>query len=286
MEPVLNLIQECSLFIPNCTNVECLAARRKEVYNLGTQRAGKSGRIYMEQRGQAAELSSQEQLFLGLAEQLARPLLQVTRVAELAADDPAAAAAHWQMVRAITDSTLQLVESYALSLRVHGRVAPLELEPVTVSSLLYDTASALQPFAKQYGVALALDAGPRLQPIMADRSVLQSAMTALGQVFVVAQAESEDQGAVHLSAHRSRYGVVAGLYGSSAQLGADSLRRAHALQGRARQPLQRLVSGPAAGVFVADSLLQTLAARLHVARYHSLTGLATTLQPSKQLELI
>jgi hypothetical protein len=58
------------------------------------------------------------------------------------------------------------------------------------------------------------------------------------------------------------------------------------MQGRARQPMQRLVSGPAAGVFVADSLLQTLAARLHVAKYHNLTGLAATLQPSRQLQLI
>jgi hypothetical protein len=169
---------------------------------------------------------------------------------------------------------------------VHGKVTPLELEPVTVSSLLYDTANALQPFARQYGVELQLQSGPRLQPIMADRAVLQSAMTSLGQVFVLSQAEADEPSAVHLSAHRSRYGVVAGLYGCSPQLGADSLRRAHALQGRARQPLQRLVSGPAAGVFVADSLLQALAARLHVARYRSLTGLATTLRPSQQLQLI
>jgi len=125
-----------------------------------------------------------------------------------------------------------------------------------------------------------------LRPILADRAVLQAAMTSLGQVFVLSQAESDVPAAVRLSAHRSRYGVVAGLYSHLPQLGADSLRRAHALQGRARQPLQRLVTGPAAGVFVADSLLRTLAARLHVARYHSLTGLATTLQPSSQLQLI
>jgi hypothetical protein len=50
--------------------------------------------------------------------------------------------------------------------------------------------------------------------------------------------------------------------------------------------LQRLVSGPAAGVFVADSLLETLSAHLHVARYHNLNGLAATLQPSQQLQLI
>jgi hypothetical protein len=241
----------------------------------------------MQGLGDTAQLNSQERLFLSLAEQLSRPLLQVTQLAELAAaEDPAVAALHWQMVRAIADSSLQLVEGYALSLRVHGKVTPLTLEPVTVSSLLYDAAHDLHAFAKQYGVELELDTGSGLQPIMADRAVLQSAMISLGQVFVMSQAEADEPSAVRLAAHRTRYGVVAGLYSHASQLGADSLRRAHALQGKARQPLQRLVSGPAAGVFVADALLRTLAARLHVARYRTLNGLATTLQPSQQLQLI
>ena len=225
---------------------------------------------------------------MGLAEQLSRPFLQVAQLAELAggATDQQTVAAHWQTVRAISESSLQLVESYALSLRVNGKVTPLQLEPVTVSSLLYDTAHSLQPLARQYAVELQLEPGPRAQPIIADRSVLQAALTSLGQVFVAAQAETEAPSLVRLSAHRSRHGIVAGLYSHAPQLGADSLRRAQALHGRARQPLQRLVSGPAAGVFVADALLRTLAARLHVARYRSLNGLAATLQPSQQLQLI
>lgn len=241
----------------------------------------------MQQSGQNAHLNKQEELFLGLSEQLVQPLLQIVRLAELAAGaDPQLAADYWKMVEAIAGSSLQLAEGYALSLRLHGKVTPLELEPVTISSLLYDTAEHLSPYARQYGVALELDPGPRTQPILTDRAVLQAAMTSLGQVFVRSQAEAEEPAAVHLSAHRSRYGVVAGLYGASGQVGADSLRRAHALQGRARQPLSPLVSGPAAGVFVADSLLETLSARLHVARYHKLTGLAATLTPSQQLQLV
>jgi hypothetical protein len=236
---------------------------------------------------QGAQLSERERLFLGLAEQLTRPLLQISRLSELArTDGQVDATSHLQTVQAIADSSIQLVEGYALSLRLYGEIDPLEIEPVTVSSLLYDTAEALGPFAEQYGVSLELETGPRAYPIMADRKVLKAAMTNLGQVFVTAQAESDTQGAIRLAAHRSRHGVVAGLYGNLPQLGAESLRRAHAMQGRARQPLHRLVSGPAAGVFIADSLLQTLAAHLHVARYHNQTGLAATLRPSYQLQLV
>jgi hypothetical protein len=244
----------------------------------------------MQQFGEGVMLSGQERLFLSLAEQFTRPLLQLTQIAELAGnDDLQTSMERWKTVQAIAGSSLQLAESYALSLRVHGKVTPLELEPVTISSLLYDTAQNLQPFARAYGVELDLEPGPRVQPIIADRTVLQSALISLGQVFVVAQAETEADGnpqLVRLAAHRSRYGVVAGLYGQSTQIGADSLRRAQALHGKASEPLKSLVSGPAAGVFVADSLLQTLATRLHAARYRSLTGLAATLQPSQQMQLV
>ncbi len=223
-------------------------------------------------------------------EQLSRPLLQIARMSELAQSgapaDAAETAARWQMVQTIADGSLQLAESYALSLRLHGQATPLHVEPVAVSSLLYDTAQALTPLARHYAVELQLDTGPKMQPILADRVVLQSALTSLGQVFVMAQAEADEQAPVRLSAHRSRYGVVAGLYGNQPELGTDSLRRAQHLGGIARQPLQKLVSGPAAGVFVADSLLRALSARLHVARYHKLAGLAATLQSSQQLELI
>lgn len=229
-----------------------------------------------------------ERLLLSVAEQLARPLSLIARLSESAEGDQEITAAQdrWATVQALAESSLQLVDNYAYSLRLGARVSSLALEPVTVASLLYETAEQLAPLAQQYGVSLELDTGPRVQPVLADRAVLRAAFVSLGQVFVQAQAEAEVPMPVRLMAHRNRFGMVAGLYGGTAPLGADSLRRARAIQGRARQPLPQLTSGSAAGVFVADSLLQALAVRLHAAKYHGLTGLAATLRPSAQLRLV
>lgn len=241
----------------------------------------------MPAQGDQTAAVGNEALLLNVVEQLSRPLLQLRSMAELAATDPALVAEQWQAVRLLADTGLQLAESYALNLRLHGKLTLLELEPVAVSALLYDTAHALEPYAKQHGVSLELETGPRVAPVLADRTVLQAALTSLGQVFIESSSQQETAAAVRLSAHRSRYGMVTGLYtDAAASLGAESLRQARQLQAKARQPLQRLVSGPAAGVFVADALLQNLASRLHVARYHKLTGLAATLTPSAQLQLI
>jgi len=229
-------------------------------------------------------LNDQERLLLTVAEQLKVPFVQIAHLAEQSKLEPSSA--NWQTVRATAAAALGLVESYALSLRLHGNLDQPELVPMTVSSLLYDTAQELSQFAKQYNVELELDASAHLLPIMGDRAVLQSALTSLGYVFVEASTAVEKRSVVRLAAYRTRYGIVAGLYSSMPDFGADSLRRAHQLHGRARQPLQQLAASPAAGVFVADSLLQTLSARLHVARYHKLTGLAATLVPSQQLQLV
>lgn len=241
----------------------------------------------MRQADSGVQLSEQEKLFLSLVEQLSRPLASIVRLSELVPSGGTAesTADHWQLVQTMAASSLYLTESYALSLRVHGKLAPLQLEPVTVSSLLYDTAEKLAPLAKQYGVELRLDTGFRLRPVVADRAVLQHAFNSLGQVFITAQAQAENSAPVSMLAHRSRYGIVTGMYGQVA-VSADNLRRAYTAQAKARQPLPQLVSGPAAGVFVADHLLHALETKLHAARYHHMTGLATTLQPSWQLQLV
>ena len=237
---------------------------------------------------QVNQLGGQERLLLSVVEQLSRPLLQLSRLAEWQVGNPTSGdnIARWQTVQTVATSSLQLVEGYSLSLRLHGKLTPLELEPVTISSLLYDAAQALDPYAKERGVKLELDTGPRLAPVLVDRQVLRSVFLSLGQVFVEGGSEQTATATVRLAAHRSRYGVVAGLYSSLHDLSVESLRQARQLQGRARQPLQRLISGPGAGVFVADSLLQNLQSHLHVAKYHNLTGLATTLPPSQQLQLV
>jgi phytoene/squalene synthetase len=63
-------------------------------------------------------------------------------------------------------------------------------------------------------------------------------------------------------------------------------RRAHELYGHARQALPELAVSSGVGVFVADSLLNTMSAKLRVAHHQTLSGLAVTLQPSRQLSLV
>lgn len=232
-------------------------------------------------------LEEQDRLLLSVSDQLKLPLTQIARMAELA-QTTGQTLDYWKEVEVTAAAALSLVESYALSLRLSSQLERPELAPLTVSSLLYDTAESLSPMAKKCGVELQLDTGLRALPVLGDRQVLLAALSALGYVFIEGSMTGPDDDPVvlRLSAHRSRYGIVAGIYSSTPGMATDSLRRARALYGRARQPYSQLTFGPAAGVFVADSLLSSLSTRLHAARYHKFNGLAVTLTPGRQLQFV
>jgi len=239
------------------------------------------------QDAQKIATDQQERLLISLADQLSQTFLHIARIAEaVPLGDEVKRLEQWSVVHDVAESAMLLTESYALNARLVQHLINPQLEPVTISSLLYDATQQLAPLAKRYGIELQIADLPKMSLIMSDRVVLQSALVSLGQVFIAAEAENEVKRPLQLAAHHSRYGIVAGLYAEGSELSTDAFRRSRALYGTARQPLSRLTSGPATGVFIADNLLHAIAAKLHVARYHNLTGLATTLPVCNQLQLV
>lgn len=233
----------------------------------------------------AAEPLVSQQLLLGLAEQLKLPLLQIARRAELSSFGQEVDVA---AIQATADSALRLIDSYLLGVRLaeNGQEA-LALEPVSVSSVLYDTAHELSSIAKFYGVHLELSIAGKYGPVLANRQGLQAALTSLGMSLIEAlPALDGPHLTLQLGAHRTRYGIVAGLYSDTETLTVDSLRRGNELLGKSRQPLVGVSHSGGAGVFVADAILQAMRLRLQTTRHNRMYGLGAVLQPNNQLQLV
>ena len=231
----------------------------------------------------AASMLSQ-QVLLSVAEHLKLPLLQIARQAELGrlTDQPDLLA-----MEATADSALRLLDSYALGVRLSLAEEQLEMEPVSVSSVLYDASHQLDAMAKAYGVALELQIGGRFGPVMAHRQGLQSALVSLGMALIEALPALESpQLKLHLAVHRCRYGIVAGLYADQRQLSNEALKQGRMMQGSARQPLAGITHASGASMFVADAILSAMQLRLKASRYQGLFGLATVLPPNPQLQLV
>jgi hypothetical protein len=232
--------------------------------------------------------SKTEQLFLSLAEQMKVPLLQIARQAEAGALLGNSADALTE-VHTQADIALKLVDGYMLSMRLASRENdPLAVGPVSVSSMLYDTAQQLTPIAKMYGVELEVEMAGKYGPVEAHQQGVKAALVSLGYALIEAlpAGGSNKQLRLQLAAHRCRYGISTGLYANVQNLSMQTLKRGNLLHGTARQPLPGMTHSGGAGVFVADAILQALGSHLRISHYHNRTGLGTVLQPNPQLQLV
>lgn len=235
------------------------------------------------QQSAAASILSQ-QLLLSVAEELKLPLLQIARQAELVR---LGGAADLSTIQATADGALNLLDNYALGVRLALRPEELAPESVSVSSVLYDAGQQLETLAKSYGVELELNIAGRFGPVLAHRAGLQAALVSLGSSLIEAlPAQENPQLKLQLATHRCRYGIVAGLYAETPGLTNEALQRGRALAGLSRQPLLNLTHASGAGIFVADSILRAMNLRLRASRHHRLYGLGAVLQPNYQMQLV
>ncbi len=233
---------------------------------------------------------STDNVYLNLAEQLKMPFVQIAYAAELlsgAYGDSSETERLRRTIALCSQNALHLIDGYLLSVELQRR-GQLELEPVSISSVLYDAAHDLQSYADAFGCELRLEIGGKYEPVMAHQGAVRSALVALGYSFIDATSDPEvsRKPVVSMMVRRNPAGIGTGVFAKNPQLHSDLLERAHALKGRVHQPLSNFDSGNASGVFIADELFNRLQTTMKVSRNFGLYGLAATFLPSRQLSLV
>ena len=230
-----------------------------------------------------------EDMLLNLAEQIKQPWTQIVHAAELlavSADEDGRDAIR-RSIATVSRSALELIDGYLLSVELQ-RGSRLELEPVSLSSVLYDTAENLQDIANDYGCRIELRLGGKYGPVMTHRRAVEVALTTLGLSFIenAASLKAEEQPIISLELRRNAQGISPGVYAENEGLSAKLLNRARELRGVVHQPFVGFDSGTGTGIFIADSIFSSLETNMRVARSGGLQGLAATLLPSRQLSLV
>lgn len=235
------------------------------------------------QQHDSSDVQQATQLLRSIVEQLKTPLMAIARQSELGALTGEVAITDLRAISSHAAAALTLTDSYLMGLQLLREQSVLSLEPVSVSSMLAETAHELHGFAKQYGVDLDLHIGGKYAPAMAHRAGLKSALLSVG--YTLLENTSKESSRLTLAVRRTPHGIVTGLYGDFEDLSSQRWRRALELQGRAPQPLRAFGSN-GAGLFVAETILQAMSTRLRVGKYFKQQGFATTLQSSQQLRLV
>lgn len=183
------------------------------------------------------------------------------------------------------DMALRLVDSYVLGLDLATKQMNLQLEPISISSTLYDVAHDLEPLVKQRNGELQLVLAGKYGQVMAHKQGLMAAMYNVGSVLSEIDIPDDTAPRIRIVAHHSPRGIIAGVY-IDETIAAPSIARGRGWHGAMRQPFSDVAAHGAAGVFVADAIFASMNTRLRFGRFRNLHGLAATLQPNKQLQLV
>lgn len=228
---------------------------------------------------------SSDDIFFNLAEQVKLPFVQIAHAAEnlhTVNDDQNA-----QTILVAARAALALIDGYLLSVALQKQ-SVIQLEPVSLSSVLYDVAQTIDEYGKAYGCDIRIEIGGRYQPVMGHREAIRSALTVLGLSLVESTSHQEgvQKATVRLFARRTSSGIRTGIYTNSGGLSSSVLQRARSLKGDAHQPFGEFSSSNGTGIFIADKLFNELHAPLTFVRQKDFTGMASTLAQSQQLSLV
>ncbi len=234
---------------------------------------------------QAQASSDSWELLKAVAEDMKLPLLEISHAAELTQMTGTISKDMLQTIEQGAHAALGLLDSYMLGLQLAEEQQTLELEPVALSSVLYDTAHSLERYAKPYGVIIESQVSSQ-NLVMAHQVGLRAALLNLGKVILKAQSPERKLPTIKLVVRSTASGISTGIYSDITPLSPVALRQASQLYGRARQPLIWLSDGSAAGIFIASSILKAMSGYLRTSHYRKQAGLAVILPPSHQLQLV
>lgn len=230
---------------------------------------------------------TQHTLLRSIAEQLKMPMMYIARQSELSQGEETASKDTFIDMQSNADMALRLLDSYILGLELSEKQMSLELEPVSLSSVLYDVAHDLTPLAQQRNTDIELVLAGKYGQVMANTQGLVAAFYSLGSVLSEACAEENSRGTLRIAVHRSTRGIVAGMYLDGKPNLQTTIHGARKLRHTfTRQPFSKLTASSGAGIFIADTILSCMDIHLRAGRFHGKHGMAATLQPSRQLQLI
>ncbi len=223
-------------------------------------------------------------LLLSLTEQIKFSFLQIARCTDtslLTGNN------NLSTIKNISEYSLNLIDAYNLGVKLIMEQKQLDINTVSIASILYKTSESLKLIAYNYGVNLELDIDGKYNPILTNEVGLQTALVSLGMSLIEALPGIEEkQLTLHLASHRCRYGVVAGLYVDNKKITNEMLDHGRKLFGQAKQPLTNFSHTASAGIFIADNILNLIDLKLKTSHHRKLFGLGVILQPINQLELI
>ena len=230
------------------------------------------------------DIDQRVRLVRAMADELRLPLLRIAAMAETDYEQPKS----YSQIHATAKSALKLIDNYVLSTQVFTGQMSLDLEPTPLGAVLYDSADTVRDFARMHGVDIDIESTKRAGLVMGHKEVLHAALTSLAYSFI-----NSTPGVVKKKRPKIVFGstlkdrqVLSSVLVSGQSFSSSSLDNAKKLLGRAVQPMPKIMHTSAAGIFVADALLQCVGLKTEAYNNRGLSGFGTMMVPSSQTKLL
>lgn len=227
----------------------------------------------------------QQNVLRNIAEDIKLPLLRILSDVQVSR---LSGSVNHDAIEITVDATMRLLDSYIMSTQIYNGQLELELEPVAVSAVMYDSAEYLRKYAQLLNCKLEVTVPARKSVLaMANKSVLQAALVSLGYSFLHAKSNAgQKKNTIRFFAGTQNKSIIAGVFSDGAQISATELEASRNLSGVARQPLRNFSYTSSSGIYIADALFSAMQAPLGVKRCKFIDGIGANLLPSRQLALL
>lgn len=212
-----------------------------------------------------------------LALELKSPLINIARQSELADVRDFAEIQH------TAEQALTLIDSYLLSAQAdHGQLS-LNLEPVSLGSVLYDASVQLSRVAKKQALDLVIDDRAH-DPVMTNRGALVAVLAAFGQILMSSAGIRRSE--LVLRSYRTSSGELGVGVFADVNLSENDLRQEIELQRASQMPIARVSNRAHASMVIAENLCSAMGGNMTVKKMGRLKGFGTLLPRSEQLSFV
>lgn len=220
-------------------------------------------------------------LSYSIAHELRMPLLKIARLSEL---QQSSRQPSLEAIEVIADSVLKLLDSYLITTRYTNEQIQLELEPVSLSAVMYDVAQYLDRLSRAQNCEIRLKVQKNSGLVLAHHQGIKAAFLSLCYAFLHSTDHTK-KAIISLEAHRTQNKVVAGVLCNDLHIEKSAFNKGQQLYGRAYQSIKDIPTN-GAGYFIAANLFETMTVPLQFIHSTRRFGVMGTFHSSSQLNLL
>jgi len=232
-------------------------------------------------------VNSDQYLLKSVAEEIRSPLVQISRLSELARDGKSNVFEQLEMIESSADIALQLLESYILGIELDDKQREIELSPITIGAVFSDVAHDVSRLAKNNNFDIEMSIKTQ-KPIMGNYEAIKLAYINIAHEIILNCSLEDNQKRKNIT-----FAVIsksdqsmAGIYANNMDINKATWEKSMQIFRKTRQKIPDFSSGNGSGFFVASSILESMSLTLGPSKFKGNKGLSAAFPLSHQLSLV